>query len=124
MAQPLDYRNAKGPQERAAPVPARPIERVRAPIPVEFDKLLTRSSDHAAVGAIAEALDRRKIAVFRSNDAQTGEWELYVRAADHNRAALIAGRIFVVRKKVKAFPKIKTSPEIVPPADLDGGYLL
>src|SRR5882724_5578890 len=99
MAQPLDYRNAKGPQVRAAPIPVQPVERVRAPIPVEFDALLTRSSDHAAVGAIAEALERRKIAVFRSNDAQSGEWELYTRAADHNRAALIAGRIFVVRKK-------------------------
>ncbi|HEX4795323.1 MAG TPA: hypothetical protein VH370_16120 [Humisphaera sp.] len=124
MAHPLNYRNAKGPQEREQPVPAQPIQRVRAPIPVEFDALLTRSSDHAAVGAITEALERKKIAVFRSNDAQSGEWELYVRAADHNRAAMIAGRIFVVRKKVKAFPKIKTSPEIVPPADLGGGYLL
>jgi len=124
MAHPLEYRNAKAPQKPEPPVPAHPIDRVRAPIPVEFDALLTRSKDHAAVGAIAEALAHRKIPVFRSSDAQSGEWELYVRAADHNRAALVASQIFVVRKKVKAFPKIKTSPEIVPPTDPGIGYLL
>jgi hypothetical protein len=108
MALPLNYRNAKAtpPPQRAEPV-------VPAAIPIEFDVLLTQTEDHAAASAIEAALGRAGIQMFRpvGHVAAYPAVQLYVRAADRERAAEIAAQIFVRRKKIKSFPRPKIPPD-------------
>jgi hypothetical protein len=108
MPEPLDYFN---PMKREEPEPSgttRNEERAQAPVPVEFDVLLTESSEHAAVRAIVNALQRAKIAhhlAASGDDLAARVLRLYVRSADRERAAEMAGRIFATRKKLKSFPR-------------------
>jgi hypothetical protein len=112
MPEPLNYRNAAFPDRRppseSPPAPGGP----RAAIPIEFDTLLTRSTDQAAVAAIETALTQGRIAFFRTDDVTEAvrPAELYIRAADRERAAPIACEVFVRRKKFKAFPRVQLPP--------------
>jgi hypothetical protein len=111
MADPLDYRNPRAAdgRERIGPVTPAP----RAVIPVEFDTLLTRTEDHAAVRAIENELGRAGIELFRSEsgDPAKRSVELHVRAADFERAGPIAAEVFVRRKKIKSIPRPKPVEE-------------
>src|SRR5437868_2179871 len=103
MPHPLDYRNPKAMD--ADLEPPKPV--VSAAVPVEFDMILIRTEDHAAVSAIEAALAQEQISCFRSNDTNPARRAvtLYVRAADHDRAFQIAGEIFVRRHKLKSYPR-------------------
>jgi len=69
MAEPLDYRN---PLSKPTPEPARPAEVIQAAIPAEFDVVLTRSNDHAAVRAIENELRHRGgYALLSERDVKT-----------------------------------------------------
>lgn len=105
MAEPLDYRNPRNTNN--APgfgVPAQPV----TVIPLEFELLLTRTQDLAAARAIEVELARKKIDVFRHDrgGAEARDIELYIRAADRDRAAPVARQIFFRRKRIKSFPPI------------------
>lgn len=102
MTEPLDYFNpfVTAPNTDArTPSPRRPG---RVPIPVEFDTLLTRSEDHAAVRAIEVALAAERIPCFRVEGQGNVERpiELHVRGADAGRASQIASELFARRQRV------------------------
>ena len=112
MPQPLDYRNPNaddppGSDDRPEPGP-------RPAIPVEFDVVLTRSTDHAAVTAIGEALARAGIRSFTSSGSgnHSGWSEIYVRAADRERAAPIASHLFARRERIKSLPRQDVPPDV------------
>ena len=97
MSQPLDYFTPGRRDE-----PAGPREPHAAAIPVEFDVLLTHTSDHAAARAVEAELARHGIDFFRAESAghsQRGV-ELHVRSADHPRAAPLAAMIFARRQRL------------------------
>ena len=101
-AEPLNYRNAAAPAPIELPKPRLP----RAAIPVEFDRVLTRTRDLAAARAIEVQLGREGIAVFRSEDAG-GDIDvptvvLVVRSQDLDRATEIATVIFTRRQRVRS----------------------
>lgn len=105
MAEPLDYRNPRNTNNAPSyPVPAHPV----TAIPLEFDLLLTQTQDLAAARAIEVELGKKKIGVFRHErgGAVGRDVELYIRAADRDRAAPIAKQIFYRRKRIKSFPPI------------------
>jgi len=105
MAEPLDYRNPRNSNAAPGyPVPAQPV----AAIPLEFELLLTRTQDLAAARAIEVELARKKIDVFRHDRGgdKGQDVELYIRAADRDRAAPVARQIFFRRKRIKSFPPI------------------
>ena len=126
VPEPLNYRNAKflEPPTSASEPAAAPPAHARAAIPVEFDVLLTRSPDHAAVGAIVAALQRQKIPFFRTDDPTQANRpaELYIHAADQERAAQIAAGVFVRRRKVKAMPPVEM-PQDRPSTVISAGVL-
>jgi hypothetical protein len=113
MAQPLEYRNAKS---NPPPESPRPAEVIQAAIPADFDLVLTRSDDHAAVRAIENELRHQNIPVFRAEDKTNIDRpvQLMIRAADRDRAVEIAGKIFARRKRIKAFPRQKPIPDYGP----------
>jgi hypothetical protein len=101
-AEPLDYRNAATPDSVEPAAPKAP----RVAIPVEFDRVLTRTPDLAAARAIEVQLSREGITVFRSDDAG-GDAEvptvvLMVRAQDLERASTVATVIFARRQRVRS----------------------
>lgn len=98
--QPLDYRNPK-PQ----PKPVTEKTRTQTVIPIEFDTLLTRTSDHPAAREIQAELLRNKIEFHVAHDGARVKRiiELYIRVADQERACGIAASIFARRKKLQAF---------------------
>jgi len=102
MTEPLDYFNPFAPAPDAdvrTPSARRPG---RAPIPAEFDTLLTRSEDHAAVRAIEVALGVERIACFRVEGQGNVDRpiELHVRGADAVRASQVASQLFARRDRV------------------------
>lgn len=101
MAEPLNYHNARGPEQLRSPAP-------RAAVPVEFDTLLTRTSDLAAASAIENLLIAQKIALHRSDDGRSVHRvvDLYVHAADQAQAGELAAAIFVRRKKLRSFAPV------------------
>jgi len=125
MSEPLNYRNAKFPDPRASsPDPVAAPPHARAAIPLDFDLLLTRSPDHAAVGAIVAALQRQKIPFFRTDDPTQPNRpaELYIHAADKERAMQIAAGVFVRRRKIKAMPPVEV-PQDRPSTVISAGPL-
>jgi hypothetical protein len=97
MPQPLDY-FTPGPWEE----PADPRDRQASAIPVEFDALLTQTSDHAAARAVEAELSRHGVAFFRSEAAGHSRRgvELHVRSSDHARASQLAAMIFARRQRL------------------------
>ena len=100
MTEPLDYFNPFAPAPDADV--RSPRRTGRASIPAEFDTLLTRSEDHAAVRAIEVALGVERIACFRVEGQGNVDRpiELHVRSADAVRASQIASQLFVRRDRV------------------------
>jgi hypothetical protein len=109
MAQPLDYRNPKS--SEIDMVESKPV--VTAAVPVEFDMVLVKTEDHAAVAAIGKALAQEQIPFFRTeSDASSGRTtSLWVRASDRDRAFQLAGEIFLHRHKLKSYPRQKAPSE-------------
>lgn len=112
MPHPLDYRNPNaddrsGSDDRPEPGP-------RAAIPVEFDFLLTRSTDHAGAAAIGGALTRAGIRSFASSGrgSDYGWTEIYIRATDRERAEPIASHLFARRERLKSLPRQDVPPDI------------
>jgi hypothetical protein len=102
MTEPLDYFNPFTPAKDAevrTPSHRRPG---RAAIPAEFDTLLTRSEDHAAIRAIEVALAAERIACFRVEGQGTVDRpvELHVCGADAVRASQVASELFARRQRV------------------------
>ncbi len=97
MAEPLDYRNPGTPADAPRPKPA-----VRAAIPVDFDTLVTRTPEPAAVRAIEAELTRARIEFHVAHHGE--QTDLFVRAGDYPRASLIAVEVFVRRRKLKSSP--------------------
>jgi hypothetical protein len=97
MSQPLEYFTPGRRDE-----PAGPREERAAAIPVEFDALLTHTSDHAAARAVEAELLRHGIDFFRSDVAGHGRHgvELHVHSADYVRAAPLAAMIFARRQRL------------------------
>jgi hypothetical protein len=94
-------------------------ERRAFAIPVEFDALLTRTSDHAAARAVEAELSRQGIAFFRTETAGHSDRgvELHVRSADHVRAAQLAAMIFARRQRLDRIaprPKRVASDKLTP----------
>ena len=111
MPEPLEYRNPFRKDSAAA----RPAEEAALPaIPLEFERCIANTADHAAARAIEDALVRKKVEFFRGEDQQRNERlvTLFVRPADHEVAMNIAGTIFARRAKFRAHPK--TRPMQVP----------
>jgi hypothetical protein len=99
MAEPLDY-FTPGRGEQASPADQRGTH--AAPIPIEFDAILTHTSDHAAARAVEAELARHGIAFFRSEVAGSGRHgvELHVRSSDHTHASQLAAMIFARRRRL------------------------
>jgi hypothetical protein len=99
----LDYWNPKEPRKAAVPAPPRTV------VPREFDTLVTRTADHPAAKAVEAALRRAQIQTHVTDDGGrvARQVELYVRAADRERACQIAARIFARRKQIKSLPKLQ-----------------
>lgn len=119
MADPLDYFNPRTKDERVPNEPA-PADRRRDPlaaaVPMEFDELLTRSDDHAAVRAVEAELRRHQVPFFRTEGAGVTRRgvELHVRSADRVRASQLAAMIFARRKRLH-----QASPRRKPPSNDD-----
>jgi hypothetical protein len=109
MPQPLNYRNPK--PADAEPSPPKAV--VSTAVPVEFDMLLIRTEDHAAVSAIEKALARKRIACFGGEEGSAARREtaLYVRPADRDRAFEVAGEIFARRHKFRSYPRQQAPPD-------------
>src|SRR3954469_4180490 len=101
MAEPLDYRNAQSPQ---LPEPALPLA-PRAAIPVEFDSIVTRTTDLAAARAIEDQLARDEVEIFRAEDGEGAGASvvLLARAQDLEKAKGVAEAIFARRRKLRSF---------------------
>ena len=109
MPQPLDYRNAKSSARTRGPVePA--VPGVRPVIPMQFDRLLTETDDHAAAQAIETQLRKANIEFHRVDDGARAQrkLEIYVASKHFEDAAQIAATIFVRRAKIKKFPRPET----------------
>jgi hypothetical protein len=122
MPEPLNYRNPKS-KDPEPPAAAGPV--ARAVIPVEFDRLLTRTQDHGAARAVEVQLARERVAVFRSEDGSAANRciELYVRGSQWEAAAQIAGRVFARRERLrKALGKPPTLMEM--PGGDGGGIFI
>ena len=118
MPQPLDYRNPFD-RDRASAGGNRSVPAgTRAAIPIEFDRLLTTTDDHAAVRAIERDLGSAGIAFFSCSDGEPARrmMEIHVATTNFERAAQIASTIFARRAKIRKFPR----PEI-PPTHLRSG---
>jgi hypothetical protein len=102
MAAPIDYRN---PKTRPEPGPASPTP--PRGIPLDFDTLLVRTDDRAAVRAILEALGRAGIDAYESDGVgHIGRHVgLHVRASHHEWAVRVAEPILARRQRVKALPR-------------------
>jgi hypothetical protein len=114
MARPLDYRNARRPDDPPEPAPRPALPKPpRVAVPLEFDARLTQTKDHAAAQAVEVALTKAGIAFFRTDDATAADRqvELFVRAADFTNASQVAAEVFVRRKKFKAFPPVEPLPK-------------
>ena len=108
MPEPLEYRNPRSATNASGRKFPKPGETApQAVIPPQFDKLLTKSEDHAAVRAIEAALRRAQIAFHTISDGERAkrQVQLYVATANFHRSAEIATTIFARRAKVKKFPK-------------------
>jgi len=118
MPEPLDYQTPGTPD--TAPQIDPPAPSARPAIPVEFDTLLAQTDDHAAAKAIEVALHRENIPVFSAGDGNivARQIDLYIRAADHERASKIAAQIFARRKKLKSLPRQKMLREDQPDSGL------
>jgi len=117
MSQPLEYFTPGRRDE-----PAEPREGRAAAIPVEFDALLTHTSDHAAARAVEAELARHRIDFFRAEGAGESRRgvELHVRSADHPRAAQLAAMIFARRQRLDRIaprPKRVVSDKLNPAED-------
>jgi hypothetical protein len=115
MSDPIEYWNPNG---RSEPAPADPryapaaAGRPLKAVPVEFDSLLTRTTELAAAQAIVNALTKLGIPFHQADDGRIADREilLYVRSTDQTRAATLAAEIFVRRKKIRSFPRPKPVP--------------
>lgn len=114
---PMDYYNPLARPEPAEPAPAAPPG-PKAVVPLEFDTVLTHSSDHPAVAAIEAAMRIQQIPTHRVTDGQIvggqvfgGQVTLYVRAQDYAVAAPVAAAVFVRRQRVKAMNPPKPTHE-------------
>ena len=112
MAEPLEYFTPKSrdtrPADRAPEPPA-------AAIPVEFDAVLTRTGELAAVRAVERELARHGIRFFRTEGPGTADRliELHVASADEPRAAPLAAMIFARRQRLN-----RIAPRPTPPRDV------
>src|SRR5688500_8060677 len=125
MAEPLEYFTPASRDQRPPPA-AEPRDPPAAAIPVEFDALLSQTSDHAAARAVEAELRRHGIDFFRREGAAvtTRGVELHVRSADHARAAQLAAMIFARRKRLDQIsPRRKPIDSIIPNnIDVGGGF--
>jgi hypothetical protein len=106
MSEPLDYFNPLGKGER-------PRRRRQAPaIPVEFDAVLTRTTDHAGAHAVEVELGRQGVACFRvgGGELSGATVELHVRSADHAFASQLAAMVFARRQRLN-----RIDPRLPPP---------
>ena len=109
MADPLDYFNPVPPDRR------RPIQfgpRPKTAVPVEFDVLLTRTTDHGGARAVEVELERQGVPFFRTGSGELagGVVELHVRSADHAFAAQLAAMVFARRKRLNQIDPRKPLP--------------
>ena len=96
MPEPLEYRNPRSATNASGRKFPKPGETApQAVIPPQFDKLLTKSEDHAAVRAIEAALRRAQIAFHTISDGERAkrQVQLYIATADFDRSAEIATTI-------------------------------
>jgi len=102
-ADPLDYWPGGGPK----PDDRAPAAKPSGVVPVEFDTLLTQTTDPGAAQAVRLALENAGIAVFETSDGKVmdAQLKLLVRAADAERAGPIAAAVFARREKFKEFPR-------------------
>jgi hypothetical protein len=100
MPEPLDYRNAKAPDPVEPAKPPAP----REAIPIEFDAIVTRTTDLAGARAIEDQLERDGVEVFRAEDtgATAEAVVLLVRGCDLPHATQVANIIFTRRRKLKS----------------------
>lgn len=111
MAEPLDY-ESREPDTRPTPIGRAEVPRENPPpraLPADFDSLLIRTDDHAAIQAIEAALRRLSIdamrdrfEVRRANGVAVG---LYVKAADLERSAAVRDEVVKRRAKFAGYPR-------------------
>lgn len=92
--------------------------------PAQFEILLTRSDDHAAVRAVEAELRRHEVAFSRSEGAESVRRtvELRIRAAQYALASHLAAMIFARRRRLdRAFPRPRPMPDM--PGATPGGAI-
>ena len=101
MADTLDYfRHAKRPDPNEQVGPKGP----KAAIPLDFEIVAARTKDQGAASAIEAQLRRENIPAFRTHDGPAVDQtiQLLVRAADRERAGVIAHSILSRREKLRS----------------------
>ena len=110
MPEPLDYFNPMPPHRGHRPERR---ERPAAAIPVEFEAVLTRTTDVAGARAVEAELTRQQVRFFTTATGgfePGGVVEIRVRAPDHAYASQLAAMVFARRKRLDQIDPRRPAP--------------